>query len=277
MINPLYSVLYGELVLSLYPLLIKTVNTNIYTQVLARFLVFPILALFSSTVSFRSLFSWSSIFPNILNMIHVFVSYYAFKILPIGIALTLFYLYPFFNVIASYFLFGESVSLLSIVLIMVSLVGVYLIATSNEQNMYVSNYTIGIVCAIVAAITETMIYVFVRSESKASPFYAVSQLYPFGLLLLVVYGIFNIKIVDVSMHHWMKLIGFNALLGFTGYIARFYSMPKITATTFSLLSFFGVAFGYLWGKLFTNDIISNKAIIGSLFITTSIAILRYFE
>ena len=43
--HPTLAVLYSELVLSLYPILIKTVNTNIYTQILARFMVFPALAL----------------------------------------------------------------------------------------------------------------------------------------------------------------------------------------------------------------------------------------
>ena len=43
--NPTAAILYSELVLSLYPVLIKTVNTNIFTQILARFIAFPALAL----------------------------------------------------------------------------------------------------------------------------------------------------------------------------------------------------------------------------------------
>ncbi len=57
--NPTVAILYSELVLSLYPILIKSVNTNIFTQVLARFLVFPTLALtFGSTKDFSAI--WSS-------------------------------------------------------------------------------------------------------------------------------------------------------------------------------------------------------------------------
>jgi drug/metabolite transporter (DMT)-like permease len=90
------------------------------------------------------------------------------------------------------------------------------------------------------------------------------------------YGLYNTSVVDISGINWAKLIGFNALLGFTGYIARFYSIPKIPVLLFSLLSFFGVAFGYLWGNLFTLDVPTNKALLGSGLIAGSIAILRYF-
>ena len=276
-------VIYSELVLSLYPLLIKTVNTNTYTQVLARFLVFPFLAtLFGSNTD---IFSKVSIIPNIINIVHVFVSYIAFKILPIGTAISLFYLYPFLNVISAHFLFGETLSMMSIILILISFVGVYLIATSytekgeKKEKKEKSKFTFGVVMAIFAAITETMIYIFVRSDKQAhaSPFYAVNHLYPLGLILLGLYGIFNTSIVDISLNHWTKLLGFNALLGFTGYIARFYSIPKIPTIIFALLSFCGVSFGYLWGKLFTTDIPTSRALIGSVFIAGSIAVLRYFE
>ena len=54
--NPTLSILYSELVLSLYPILIKAVNTNIFTQILARFFVFPALAItFGSTHDFTAI------------------------------------------------------------------------------------------------------------------------------------------------------------------------------------------------------------------------------
>ena len=306
-VNPSIAVLYGELVLSLYPLLIKTVNTPIFTQVLSRFAVFPVLAtLFSEQPLMKTItgmFSVSSILPNIINIAHVAVSYLAFKALPISTAISLFYLYPLFNVIAGHFLFGETMSFLSFLLIIVCCVGVYFIATSKKAEevettdakaevhkthssgavhtsleALTSTHTYGVVLALLAALTETMIFVFVRSDknAKASPFYAVNHLYPLGLILLVAYGIYNTSVVDISGINWAKLIGFNALLGFTGYIARFYSIPKIPVLLFSLLSFFGVAFGYLWGNLFTLDVPTNKALLGSGLIAGSIAILRYF-
>jgi len=72
-------------------------------------------------------------------------------------------------------------------------------------------------------------------------------------------------------------LGFNGLLGFTGYIARFYAISKVPTSVFSILSFVGVAFGYIWGMLFTEDQPTSRAIMGGGLIASAIAILRYFQ
>ena len=286
--NPTAAILYSELVLSLYPVLIKTVNTNIFTQILARFIAFPALALaFGSTHDFSAIWgnpyeAFVSILHNLLNLGHVAASYIAFKNLHIGTAISLFYLYPIFNIIAGSLLFGESLSFTSILIISIAFIGTYLIATSHktlvEPDEDKRKRNFGVVMGILAAITETMIFIFVKSntDAKASPYYTVNHLYPAGLAMLAAYGIFNKNIVDTSGLNWTKLLGFNALLGFTGYIARFYAIPKIPTIVFSLLSFFGVTFGYLWGVIFMGDKPTMKALIGGGLIAGSTAILRYF-
>lgn len=286
-INPTAAVLYSEMVLSLYPILIKTVNTNIFTQILARFIVYPALAFaFGTTYDFKSIWgspyeTFVAILHNLLNLGHIASSYISFKNLSVGSAISLFYLYPIFNIIATYLLFGESLSFLSLVLILIAFIGTYLIATSHtatiKEEKEKHNY--GVIMGILAAITETMIFIFVKSnkDAQASPYYTVNHLYPAGLAMLLGFAIFNKNIVDTSSINWTKLLGFNALLGFTGYIARFYAIPRVPTIVFSLLSFFGVAFGYLWGILFTNDKPTAKGILGGGLIAGSIAILRYFQ
>jgi drug/metabolite transporter (DMT)-like permease len=298
MISPTLSVVYSELVLSLYPILIKVVDTNLYTQVLARFLIFPLLAVIGGSLYHHTLWGNVSdtlvnILMNIVNLGHIAVSYLAFKILPAGTAISLFYLYPIFNVIAGFLLFGESISFLSFALIIVAFIGVYLIAndkdsnkdsnkkenTKEENKKEESTYSTGVLMGILAALTETLIFIFIRSNTKAqaSPFYTVTHLYPFGLAALIIYSIFHTNLVDTSSIRWAQLIGFNALLGFTGYISRFYAISNIPTIVFSLLSFIGVIGGYLWGILFTNDKPTIQAMIGGAAIAGSIAILRYFE
>jgi drug/metabolite transporter (DMT)-like permease len=285
LVNPTLSVLYSELVLSLYPILIKTVNTNIFTQIFARFLVFPTLALvFGSTYDFKAIWgnpyeAFVAVLHNLLNLSHVYTSYTSYQNLSIGTAISLFYLYPAFNIIAAAVLFNEKLSLFSLILISIAFFGVYLIATSKKENAKKeTNHNYGVIMGILSAITETMIFIFVKSntDAKASPFYTVNHLYPAGLTLLSAYAIFNKNIFDTSKQNWLMLIAFNALLGFTGYIARFYGIPRISTLLFSLLSFIGVAFGYLWGIVFTKDEPTWRAIIGSGFIASAIAILRYF-
>lgn len=286
--NSSLAVLYSELVLSLYPILIKTVNTNIFTQILARFLVFPALALaFGSLNDFKSIWgnpyeAFVGLLHNLLNLGHIASSYIAFKNLPVGTAISLFYLYPIFNIISAALLFGESLSFTSILLIGVAFVGMYLIATSHKNKDITegdkNKHNYGVIMGIMAAISETMIFIFIKSNTnaQASPYYTVNHLYPAGLSLLLLFAIFNKNIVDTSKLNWTKLIGFNALLGFTGYISRFYAIPKIPTVVFSLLSFFGVTFGYIWGILFTGDKPTSQALVGSGLIAGATAVLRYF-
>lgn len=287
--NPTLAVLYSELVLSLYPILIKSVNTNIFTQILARFIVFPSLALaFGSTHDFKSIWgspyeAFVSIMNNLLNLGHIASSYTAFKTLPVGTAIALFYLYPIFNVLSAAVLFGESLSPLSVLLIGIAFVGTYLIATEKgnkleDKSADSNTYKYGVIMGILAAITETMIFIFVRSntDAEASPYYTVNHLYPAGLAMLLIYGLWHTDVVDTSKLNWLKLLGFNAILGFTGYIARFYAIPKIPAIIFSLLSFFGVTFGTIWGVLY-GEKVTMKSLIGGGLIVGATAVLRYFQ
>jgi drug/metabolite transporter (DMT)-like permease len=284
-IQPTLSVLYSELVLSLYPVLIKSVQTNTFTQILARFLVFPALALaFGSTNDFRLIWgnpyeAFVGILNNVFNLLHIAVSYLSFKELPVGTAISIFYLYPIFNVIAGALLFQEGLSFLSIISILIAFYGVYLITTSHdkEDKQKSKKYEFGIVMGVLAAITETLIFVFIRSnkDAQASPFYAVNHLYPAGLAGLLLYAIYHPNLVDTSSISWSKILGFNAFLGFTGYIARFYAIPRIPTLVFSLLSFIGVFFGYLWGIVFTKDVVTARGVLGSTLIAGSIGVLRY--
>jgi drug/metabolite transporter (DMT)-like permease len=287
-VHPTLSVLYSELVLSLYPILIKSVNTNIFTQILVRFIVFPVLALvFGSTYDFKSIWgnpyeAFIGILQGLLNLGHVAVSYISFKTLSVGSAISLFYLYPIFNLIAGSLLFGEKLSYISLLLIIVAFTGTYLIATSHKYQGNpdkTKSHNLGIIMGILSAISETMIFIFIRSNTDAqrSPFYAVNHLYPFGLLVLLIASIYNKNLIDTKSINWVKLIGFNALLGFTGYISRFYAISRVPTIVFSLLSFIGVSFGYIWGILFTDDEPKLKGIIGGVLIALSIGILRYFN
>ena len=287
--NPTLAVLYSELVLSLYPILIKSVHTNIFTQILARFIVFPALALaFGSAYDFSAVWgnpyeAFIGILHNLLNLGHVAASYVSFKNLSVGSAISLFYLYPIFNIIAGAALFGESLSFTSVLLIAAAFIGVYLIATShNEENKtkeQTKEHNYGVIMGVLAAITETMIFIFIRSnkDAQVSPYYTVNHLYPAGLALLAAAAIFKPGIVDTSKISWTKLLAFNGLLGFTGYIARFYAIPKIPTIVFSLLSFFGVSFGYLWGVLFMGDKPTVRALMGGGLIAGATAALRYFD
>lgn len=296
--NPTAAALWSEGVLSLYPILIKSVNTNLFSQLLARFAVFPLLALFFGSfqdVQALGKHPLQTVLNGILNVTHVGASYLSFSLLPAGTALALFYTYPLFNLLAGALLFGESISPLSLLFMAIAFMGVYLIAThrstatatvaataattvpSTSQYPLPSDtdpHVWGVVMGLLAALTETLIFVFVRSSST-SPFYNLQSLYGVGLLGLLFVAFRRPAEVETSPTKWASLLGFNAILGFSGYLSRFYAIPKLSTLAFSLLSFLGVAFGYIWGLLFTEDRPSFGSLFGGLLIALSVSLFRW--
>ena len=263
-------VLGSEVVLALYPLLIKLVPTNLWTQLLARFLVYTVLAGFLADWSnIRE--TWltasgasSSLVFGSLTLAHVFLSYFAFSRLPSGEAMSLFYTYPIWNLLGASLLFGESFSLLQVGLVLVSLVGVYFVTKKDETDKQPMDWK-GILAGLGAALTESLMYFVVRTKSP-NPFYSILQLYPGGLVPLLA-GIFMQKApISIEGSVWLPLVLFNALVGFTGYALRFYAVPKVKTIVFSLLSFFGVLASFGWGYLFAEETASPGALFGAMLI-----------
>ncbi len=287
--DPSLLVLVSEAILSLYPILIRTVPTTLTTQWLVRFLVFPILAYaFSSAQEVPSLSSLlsrpSTLLGGLLNLIHIGVSYISFALLPAGTALSLFYTYPLLNVVAGWLFFDEQLSPMIFVLLAIAMTGVWLLVrestTSTKTDTLSSSESLkGVAAALLAALTETLLYVFVRKTTTTAmtptPFRAILQLYPLGLLVLLAAVATRPTEVDFSPSTLLTLFGFNAMVGFAGYATRFYTIPKVSTLTFSLLSFVGVVFGYVWGHLFTTDRTSPMSWLGSGLIVLTAFIARY--
>jgi drug/metabolite transporter (DMT)-like permease len=303
--DPSTLVLVSEAILSLYPILIRTLPTTLMTQWFARFLVFPVLAYaLSSTQEVPSLSSLllrpSTLFGGLVNLVHIAASYVSFALLPAGTALSLFYTYPLWNLLAGWLFFDEGLSAQTLVLVAVAMIGVWLLtidkATEKAQPVdkaqpvtplrppltppspLAMNHTTGIAAAVLAALTETLLYVFVRKTAPltaSTPFRAILQLYPLGLLVLLGAIAYRPAELDLTPSTLLTLVGFNALVGFVGYATRFYTIPKVSTLTFSLLSFVGVVFGYLWGHLFTSDQTTPLSWLGSGLIVIAAFVARY--
>lgn len=263
-------VLGSEVVLALYPILIKLVPTNLATQLLARLMVYTTLAL--------SLANWSdiqatwltvtgagtSLVFGVLTLVHVASSYFAFARLPAGEAMSLFYTYPIWNLIGAMVLFDESFSVLQFLLVGVALVGVYLVSRKEEGDKNPYDWA-GIAAGLGAALTESLMYFVVRTKSP-NPFYSILQLYPGGLVPLLA-GIWAFKQpISTGTNVWGPLVLFNAFVGFAGYALRFYAVPRVKTIVFSLLSFFGVLASFGWGYLFADERATPTALAGAMLI-----------
>lgn len=264
----------SEAALALYPILIKTVPTNLTTQLLSRFLVYSGLAYFFATDTDVSK-TWGNLqgafrssMLGLLTLLHVGTSYYAFQQLPAGVSMSLFYTYPIWNLIGAAFGFGESFTMVQLLLVSVGFLGAVLVAYGNKeedpqkQKLKDPFNWKGVLAGLLAALTESAMYFAVRTAERPSPFYAVLELYPMALLVMIGVVLYRGQSLDVRPQVWARMISFNTLIGFVGYCLRFYAIPRLPTIVFSLLSFVGVLASFAWGYLFVNEIPSWLTLVG---------------
>ena len=266
----------AEIALALYPILIKQVDVSLFSQLLARLGTYSVLTTAFSSQADR-VASWGSgtaalksIGFGLMNLVHIAASYISYKHLPAGTALALFYTYPFLNVLAGTLFLGESFSLSIIPYFGLAFIGVLLISKytteegfdAKEEEEPKRNVPFGLLMAGLSALTETLIFLLVKTESSATPWLSMLKLYPAGLL-----GLLGISMVSkqsiAPLAKWVPLLLFNIFVGFLGYSLRFFSIPRLSTAFFSLLTFIGVAAGYGWGLLYANEKPAPGAVLGA--------------
>jgi len=164
-----WLVLLSEVVLSAYPLLITQVNVSVMVQTGLRMAIFTVLAATAAAASgspllAASLWSSESIATGFLNLVHVGSSYTAFEQLPAGNAMALFYLYPVFNILGAAAVLGESLPYANLPWIAVAFAGALLLAQPTPTHWTL----VGVLSAILAAATETGIYLWFKASSQPS-------------------------------------------------------------------------------------------------------------
>lgn len=271
-------VLVSEVVLSAYPSLIKLVDASVLFQTGLRMVVFTVLAIGAaittgSPVAATSLLSPETIYVGLLNLLHVGSSYTAFDQLEGGNAMALFYTYPVWNILGAAWLFGESISIAAIPWIVLALIGAIGLSQPSTRHWT----ALGVIMALVAALTETGIYLWFKTRKEGetqSPdqpwskmiqmFGSSSVLWGLGVAIAAVLGVLAKNAFRISGGGLASILGFNTLVGFMGYALRFYLIPKVSTVVFSALSFFGVVAAYGMGWIFSNEVPSVTQALGAV-------------
>ena len=274
MINELLLVL-SEVILSAYPLLIKLVDVSVLLQTGLRMAVFTTLAavaavLTKNPLAVGSLLSTETLGAGVLNLIHVFTSYTAFEQLTGGNAMALFYTYPVFNILATAAVFKETIPLTSVPWITLALGGAIALAQPTATNWTL----VGVISALLAALTEVGIYIWFRlHEEKESnqPWTKMIQMYgssgvlwAVGIAAAAAVGVLAKNTLNITPSGLGSILAFNSLVGFTGYALRFFLIPQVSTIVFSVLSFFGIVSAYVFDWIFTNQKPNMTQILGAV-------------
>jgi drug/metabolite transporter (DMT)-like permease len=269
-------VLFSEVVLSAYPILIKKVAASTFLQTGIRMATFSGLAGLAALVTGTPLSGLSLkevLATGLMNLIHVGSSYYAFDALAAGNAMSLFYTYPVWNMLGASLLFKEKIPMRTVPWIGLAIVGMLLLSQPSATNWSMT----GVVAALLAALTETGIYLYFRStttKEDSEPWTGMFKLYGGSLVLwlplaAVVFllgsgGVFGTSgLLGTTARGLKTMLLFNTLVGFVGYALRFFMIPKVSTVAFSAMSFFGVIAAYLLGWLFVDEVPNTVQMLGA--------------
>ena len=272
-------ILISELTLASYPILIKSVPTNLWTQIFSRMVVYGGLAF---TVLLKDKQTVSPIVSpvnmaggGLLNLLHIATSYKAFSDLPAGNAMAIFYAYPVWNMLGAWLL-GEKIPIASMPWILLALIGMLMVAQPEVGTLLTMEKPFATLCAVLSGMTESAIYFFFKlmNDTSDGTFKGMFELYggSFFWMLPVVLGStvglqplagIDFPKVDFSWKTWAPMLLFNVFIGFTGYAMRFAAIPMVSTLIFSTLNFVGIVAAYFFGYVFQGEKPSWMAVGGA--------------
>lgn len=277
-------VLFSEVILASYPILIKAVPTNLWTQIVSRMAIYGGMAF---TILLTDLKQLKAVAPvsmaggGLLNLAHIATSYKAFKDLPAGNAMAIFYAYPIWNLLGAWILLGEEIPMSSLPWVGLALIGMFMVAQPEVGSLFTMDKPFATLCAVLSGMTESAIYFFFKLMGKEeSTFKGMFELYggSFMWMLPVILGssfgdMVSLPKIEFSWKIWAPMLIFNIFVGFTGYAMRFAAIPMVSTLIFSTLNFVGIVAAYLFGYLFQGEKPSWTAMAGAAAIIVANGIL----
>ncbi len=256
------SVLLGESLLGLYSISVKLSQLSLTTQTWIRILIFCLFgALFSTNHLKVMIYNPTTWLLGFINLIHIYSSYIGFANLDAGVAMSIFYLYPIFNIIIKSLLTQTLMSINVIGNLMVSLLGVAILSI----NQIPSQLTwVGLCAMLLAALTESIMYMFFKLDIGHNPFNNLFRQHFSGVIIMGLgLLLFNQSHLLWSSQGLGLLIGMNLSFGIVGNLLRFWGLSQTTTEIYSSLSFTGVIVSYLVGWWMMNEPITLQHLIGT--------------
>jgi drug/metabolite transporter (DMT)-like permease len=283
-------ILFSEVTLASYPILIKSVPTNLWTQIVSRMAVYGALAFTALLQDFKQLQAVSianTAGAGLLNLLHIATSYKAFSELPAGDAMAIFYAYPVWNLLGAWLIFGEKLPLTTLPWVALAFIGMFMVAQPKVGSLLSMEKPFATFCALMSGVTESAIYFFFKLMGKdEGTFKGMFELYGgsfFWMLPVILAGEFSSSVrgsngfvlpkIDFSWKVWLPMILFNVFVGFTGYAMRFAAIPMVSTLIFSTLNFAGIVAAYGFGYIFQGEKPSWTAAGGSLAIIIANAVI----
>jgi drug/metabolite transporter (DMT)-like permease len=275
----------GEAVLSIYPFLIKATKLDIPTHTFVRLAsYFSISAVFANYKILASINPFKLLLLALINIGHILSSYKGFRLLYPSLAQSIFYIYPFFNLLLNIIVLNYKVNYAKFAMIIPVVLSIYSIYKDNgnlhEAFTNMSDRTKGTLFVLLAAVTESLLYIFIRTTDMGSNIFTpVLATYGLAAFLYGIYYLYNKKdelrkAYETNRKELIYVILGNIVIAILGYGFRFFAISKVEPVIFSILSYTGIFTVVLYNLLFKLEIIGIKKILSLLSLFVSLVIFQ---
>lgn len=220
--------------------------------------------------------AWKIILISALRSITAITLLIGFANISSGIASTINFMYPVIVSVCMMVFFGEKRSLMDIIAILVSIFGVYLLASGDSIIVEGGNTRLGLICSLISAFSFAAYYI-VMKQVKADKIEVV-KFTTWVMMLSAVYFIacafiFDGKLTIVTdVRSWLNILGLGLWATMVSNITGVKAVRRIGPTQTSILGALQPVTAVILGVLFLGEHLYLRSCVGILLILISVSI-----
>lgn len=220
--------------------------------------------------------AWKIILISALRSITAITLLIGFANISSGIASTINFMYPVIVSVCMMVFFGEKRSLVDIIAILVSIFGVYLLASGDSIIVEGGNTRLGLICSLISAFSFAAYYI-VMKQVKADKIEVV-KFTTWVMMLSAVYFIacafiFDGKLTIVTdVRSWLNILGLGLWATMVSNITGVKAVRRIGPTQTSILGALQPVTAVILGVLFLGEHLYLRSCVGILLILISVSI-----
>ena len=220
--------------------------------------------------------AWKIILISALRSITAITLLIGFANISSGIASTINFMYPVIVSVCMMVFFGEKRSLMDIIAILVSIFGVYLLASGDSIIVEGGNTRLGLICSLISAFSFAAYYI-VMKQVKADKIEVV-KFTTWVMMLSAVYFIACAFIFDGKLtivtdgRSWLNILGLGLWATMVSNITGVKAVRRIGPTQTSILGALQPVTAVILGVFFLGEHLYLRSCVGILLILISVSI-----
>lgn len=220
--------------------------------------------------------SWKIILLSSLRAITSVTLLIGYANISSGIASTINFMYPVIVALCMMFIFGEHKSLVDIIAIAVSILGVYLLASGDSLVVEGGNTTLGLACSLISAFTFAAYYILMK-RLRADKIEVV-KFNTWIMMLSALYFIVCAAILEggITMipdgKSWLYVLGLGLWSTMVSNFTGVKAVRRIGPTLTSILGALQPVTAVILGIAFLNEHLYLKSFIGIVLILAAVIV-----